>query len=79
MQKRITCTLSATAKERYHRFLADQLSIVQGVPQHMLASFFGDNAGNTERSEKTNNHLEPITNILIYINGNDLRCLKFVM
>jgi CRP-like cAMP-binding protein len=39
--QRIVSTLSATAEERYLEFLATYPSIVQRVPQSMLASFLG--------------------------------------
>lgn len=39
--KRIVQSLSATAEERYNDFLETYPSIVQRVPQHMLASFLG--------------------------------------
>ena len=39
--KRIVQSLSATAEERYNDFIATYPSIVQRVPQHMLASFLG--------------------------------------
>jgi CRP-like cAMP-binding protein len=39
--QRIVSTLSATAEERYLEFLATYPSIVQRVPQMMLASFLG--------------------------------------
>jgi CRP-like cAMP-binding protein len=38
---RIVQSLTATAEERYNDFLATYPSIVQRVPQHMLASFLG--------------------------------------
>lgn len=41
MQRRIACTLSTTAEERYQGFLAEHPDIGQRVPQHMLASFLG--------------------------------------
>lgn len=41
MQKRIACTLSTTAEERYQGFLKEHPDIGQRVPQHMLASFLG--------------------------------------
>src|SRR5688500_5757585 len=39
--KRIVQSLSASAEERYNDFIATYPSIVQRVPQHMLASFLG--------------------------------------
>jgi CRP-like cAMP-binding protein len=39
--KRIVHSLSATAEERYNDFLETYPSIVQRVPQHMLASYLG--------------------------------------
>jgi CRP-like cAMP-binding protein len=39
--KRIVQALSATAEERYNDFLETYPSVVQRVPQHMLASFLG--------------------------------------
>ncbi len=39
--KRIVQALSATAEERYNDFIETYPSIVQRVPQHMLASFLG--------------------------------------
>jgi CRP-like cAMP-binding protein len=39
--KRIVQALSATAEERYLDFIETYPSIVQRVPQHMLASFLG--------------------------------------
>jgi CRP-like cAMP-binding protein len=39
--KRIMQSLSATAEERYNDFISTYPSIVQRVPQHMLASFLG--------------------------------------
>jgi CRP-like cAMP-binding protein len=39
--KRIVQSLSATAEERYNDFIETYPSIVQRVPQHMLASFLG--------------------------------------
>ena len=39
--KRIVQALSASAEERYNDFLETYPSIVQRVPQHMLASFLG--------------------------------------
>ena len=39
--KRIVQSLTATAEERYNDFLETYPSIVQRVPQHMLASFLG--------------------------------------
>ncbi len=39
--KRIVQSLSATAEERYNDFMETYPSIVQRVPQHMLASFLG--------------------------------------
>jgi CRP-like cAMP-binding protein len=39
--KRIVQALSATAEERYNDFVETYPSIVQRVPQHMLASFLG--------------------------------------
>lgn len=39
--KRIVQALSSSAEERYNDFLATYPSIVQRVPQHMLASFLG--------------------------------------
>lgn len=39
--KRIVQALSATAEERYNDFIDTYPSIVQRVPQHMLASFLG--------------------------------------
>ena len=39
--KRIMQSLSSTAEERYNDFIATYPSIVQRVPQHMLASFLG--------------------------------------
>lgn len=39
--KRIVHSLAATAEERYNDFLETYPSIVQRVPQHMLASYLG--------------------------------------
>lgn len=39
--KRIVQALSATAEERYNDFIETYPSVVQRVPQHMLASFLG--------------------------------------
>lgn len=39
--KRIAAALSASAEERYDDFLLTYPSIVQRVPQHMLASYLG--------------------------------------
>jgi CRP-like cAMP-binding protein len=39
--KRIVQSLTASAEERYNDFLETYPSIVQRVPQHMLASFLG--------------------------------------
>jgi CRP-like cAMP-binding protein len=39
--KRIVQSLTATAEERYNDFIETYPSIVQRVPQHMLASFLG--------------------------------------
>lgn len=39
--KRIVASLSATAEERYKDFMETYPSIVQRVPQHMLASYLG--------------------------------------
>jgi len=41
MQRRIACTLTTTAEERYQSFLLEHPRIGQRVPQHMLASFLG--------------------------------------
>lgn len=38
---RILHSLSSTAEERYHDFLATYPTIAQRVPQHMLASYLG--------------------------------------
>jgi CRP-like cAMP-binding protein len=39
--KRIVFSLSATAEERYEDFLKTYPSLVQRVPQHMIASYLG--------------------------------------
>lgn len=39
--KRIVQSLSSTAEERYNDFITTYPSIVQRVPQHMLASYLG--------------------------------------
>ena len=39
--KRIVQSLSASAEERYNDFMETYPSVVQRVPQHMLASFLG--------------------------------------
>lgn len=39
--KRILSSLSATAEERYDNFLKTYPTIVQRVPQHMIASYLG--------------------------------------
>ncbi|MEH6308759.1 Crp/Fnr family transcriptional regulator [Olivibacter sp. CPCC 100613] len=41
MQRRIACTLSTQAEERYLGFIAEHPNLGQRVPQHMLASFLG--------------------------------------
>ncbi|MFC0321090.1 MULTISPECIES: Crp/Fnr family transcriptional regulator [Olivibacter] len=41
MQRRIACTLTTQAEERYLGFIAENPHIGQRVPQHMLASFLG--------------------------------------
>jgi CRP-like cAMP-binding protein len=40
-QKRLLQSLSETAEEKYHRFLATYPECVQRVPQHMVASYVG--------------------------------------
>jgi len=40
-EKRIVSSLSATATERYEDFIKTYPTIVQRVPQHMLASYLG--------------------------------------
>lgn len=39
--QRIVSSLSATAEERYNEFLKKYPSLVQRVPQHMIASYLG--------------------------------------
>ncbi|HJS54398.1 MAG TPA: hypothetical protein VJ765_07645, partial [Chitinophagaceae bacterium] len=39
--QRIVLSLSATAEERYDDFLKKYPSLVQRVPQHMIASYLG--------------------------------------
>ena len=38
---RIIASLSTSAEERYHNFLATYQTIAQRIPQHMLASYLG--------------------------------------
>ncbi|MDT0689983.1 Crp/Fnr family transcriptional regulator [Salegentibacter sp. F188] len=40
-QRRLMCTISATAEERYSKLLKDFPDISQRVPQHMIASYIG--------------------------------------
>ena len=39
--QRIISSLTATAEERYNEFLKKYPSLVQRVPQHMIASYLG--------------------------------------
>jgi len=39
--QRIVSALSATAEERYNDFLKKYPSLIQRVPQHMIASYLG--------------------------------------
>ena len=39
--QRIVSSLSATAEERYNDFLKKYPSLVQRIPQHMIASYLG--------------------------------------
>jgi len=41
MQKRLTCTNSASVEERYAAFISLYPDIAQRVPQHMIASYMG--------------------------------------
>lgn len=41
MQKRLTCTLSSSAEEKYLQLLNSYPNIVSRVPQHMIASYLG--------------------------------------
>lgn len=40
-QRRLMCTMSTTAEERYNQLLQDFPDIIQRVPQHMIASYIG--------------------------------------
>lgn len=40
-QKRLMCSLSETAEEKYTKLLQDFPDMVQRVPQHMIASYIG--------------------------------------
>lgn len=48
-EKRIIHALLSTAEERYHDFLLTYPSLVQRVPQHMLASYLGITAETLSR------------------------------
>jgi len=39
--QRIVLSLSATAEERYNDFLRKYPSLIQRIPQHMIASYLG--------------------------------------
>jgi len=40
-QRRLMCTMTTTAEERYRKLIQDFPDIVQRVPQHMIASYIG--------------------------------------
>lgn len=41
MQRRLTCTVSASLEERYEAFVSLYPHIAERVPQHMIASYLG--------------------------------------
>ena len=54
--QRIVASLSATAEERYNDFLKKYPSLVQRVPQHMIASYLGISPETLSRIRKQQSH-----------------------
>ncbi|HYV53640.1 MAG TPA: Crp/Fnr family transcriptional regulator [Chitinophagaceae bacterium] len=54
--QRIISSLSATAEERYNDFLKKYPSLLQRVPQHMIASYLGISPETLSRIRKQQSH-----------------------
>lgn len=54
--QRIVSSLSATAEERYNDFLKKYPSLMQRVPQHMIASYLGISPETLSRIRKQQSH-----------------------
>ena len=54
--QRIVSSLSDTAEERYHDFLKKYPSLLQRVPQHMIASYLGISPETLSRIRKQQSH-----------------------
>jgi len=54
--QRIVASLSETAEERYNDFLKKYPSLVQRVPQHMIASYLGISPETLSRIRKQQSH-----------------------
>ena len=54
--QRIVSSLSATAEERYNDFLKKYPSLMQRVPQHMIASYLGITPETLSRIRKQQSH-----------------------
>ncbi|HET6539950.1 MAG TPA: Crp/Fnr family transcriptional regulator [Chryseolinea sp.] len=54
--QRIISSLTATAEERYDEFLKKYPSLIQRVPQHMIASYLGVSPETVSRIRKQQSH-----------------------